>query len=178
MGDWSERVSARYGSTIYAFEPNPVSAGEFRARLASRPNVQLFEYGLGGAEFTSTLSLMGLGSSIYAQPSGSSTTQVQIRDVVGVFDELDIEHLDLLKVNIEGGEYDLFDRLIDVDWLRRIRQVSVQFHEWHPRAYRRRRRIRHALRRTHTQVWNYPWVWELWRRPDTRLHDGPADDEA
>jgi hypothetical protein len=67
-------------------------------------------------------------------------------------------------VNIEGGEYDLFDRLIDIGWLPRVRSVLVQFHEWHPQAYRRRRAIRRALRRSHDEAWNYPFVWELWRR--------------
>jgi hypothetical protein len=89
---------------------------------------------------------------------------VQIRDVVGVLDELGIREVDLLKVNIEGGEYDLFDRLIETDWLRSVRLVSVQFHEWHPKAYRRRRAIRRALARSHTEVWCYSWVWEYWSR--------------
>jgi hypothetical protein len=89
---------------------------------------------------------------------------VQIRDVVAAFEKLGLEEIDLLKVNIEGGEYDLFDRLTSADWLRRIRFVSVQFHEWHPHAYRRRRAVRRALRRQHVECWNYAWVWELWRR--------------
>jgi FkbM family methyltransferase len=166
VGEWSEQISTRYGSRIYAFEPNPQSSSECRARLGSHPNVELFECGLGGEDFTATLSLAGLGSSIYGYESPAPTAAVQIRDIVGVLDELGIEQVDLLKVNIEGGEYDLFDRLIEVDRLRRVRLVSVQFHEWHPGAYRRRRTIRNAFRRRHTEVWNFPWVWELWRRSE------------
>ncbi|MGH9026660.1 MAG: FkbM family methyltransferase, partial [Acidimicrobiia bacterium] len=91
---------------------------------------------------------------------------VQLRDVVGVLEELGIDHVDLLKVNIEGGEFELFDRLNETGWLPRMRVVSVQFHEWHPKAYRRRRAVRRALRRDHREVWNYPWVWELWQLAD------------
>ena len=80
-----------------------------------------------------------------------------------VLDSCGIERVDLCKVNIEGGEYDLFDRLIECDWTSRITNLSIQFHEWHPNAYRRRRAIRRALQRTHTEVWNYPFVWELWQ---------------
>ena len=70
-----------------------------------------------------------------------------------------------MKVNIEGGEYDLFDRLIEAGSLGRFRQVSVQFHEWHPRAHGRRGSdTAGELRRQHDEVWCYPWVWELWRR--------------
>ena len=81
-----------------------------------------------------------------------------------MLDELGIEQIDLMKVNIEGGEYDLIDRLDTAGWLPRIALVSVQFHEWHPHAYRRRRAARRALPRHHVECWNYPWVWELWRR--------------
>jgi hypothetical protein len=40
----------------------------------------------------------------------------------------------------------------------------VQFHEFHPKAYRRRRHNRRSLARSHQQVWDYPWIWEYWRR--------------
>jgi len=77
-----------------------------------------------------------------------------------------IDEIDVLKINIEGGEYDLIDRLDQAGWLPRIRIVLVQFHEWHPKAYRRRRTNRRALQRHHREVWGYPWVWEQWQRVD------------
>ena len=40
--------------------------------------------------------------------------------------------------------------------------IQVQFHEWAPRAYRRRRHNRAALARTHREDWCFPWVWERW----------------
>jgi hypothetical protein len=74
-----------------------------------------------------------------------------------------------MKINIEGAEYDLLERLDAASWLHRIGALSIQFHEWHPQAHRRRRRIRQMLRRTHDQVWCYGWVWELWAmRPPLR----------
>jgi FkbM family methyltransferase len=164
VGEWSEQISKRYGSTIYAFEPNPSSLQPLAQRLRDHPNVVRLSYGLGAADYTATMALAGPGSSIYSVGPELDTAEVQIRDVVGVLDELGISEIDLLKVNIEGGEYDLFDRLIEADRLRTIRLVSVQFHEWHPKAYRRRRTIRRALARCHVEVWCYPWVWEYWRR--------------
>ena len=91
------------------------------------------------------------------------TTTVAVRDVAAVLAELGIGEIDLMKVNIEGAEFDLLDRLLETDWVPRIRNLSVQFHEWHPDAPRRRRAIRAALSQTHDEVWCYPWVWELWR---------------
>jgi FkbM family methyltransferase len=164
IGEWSEKVSKRYGSTIYAFEPNPAVLDALTRRLTDHPNIVRLEHGLGRTNHTATLTLAGPGSSLYTVDPQLDTARVQIRDVVAVLDELGITEIDLLKVNIEGGEYDLFDRLIETGWLPHIRLVSVQFHEWHPKAYRRRRAIRRALASRHAEVWCYPWVWEYWRR--------------
>ncbi len=166
VGEWSDKVSRRYGSRIYAFEPNPTVLLALARRLADHPNVVRLDYGLGRADETANLTLAGPGSSLSTLDAQLDTAQVQVRDVVGVLAELGIAEIDLLKVNIEGAEYDLFDRLIETGWLPRIRLVSVQFHEWHPKAYRRRRAIRRVLARSHEEVWCYPWVWEFWRRKD------------
>jgi FkbM family methyltransferase len=167
-GEWSARVLARYGCTIYAFEPDPFSFARLEERLGGEPNVRLFEHGLGASDGTATLTIAGPGSSMYEVESPFGTTEVRVRDVADVLDELDVESVDLLKVNIEGGEYDVLDRLAATGWLGRTRYVSVQFHEWHPKSYARRRANRRALRRDHEEQWSYPWVWELWRHRDDR----------
>jgi FkbM family methyltransferase len=163
-GEWSGQVSERYGSKVFAFEPDPTSFPKLVERLAKHRNARALDYGLGCRDHVASLALAGPGSSIYGANGAFGAAAVQIRDVSLVLDELGVDHVDLIKVNVEGGEYDLFDRLIETSWLHRIRLVSVQFHEWHPKAHTRRRRIRRSLRETHEQVWNYPWVWEYWRR--------------
>ncbi len=173
VGEWSEPVAERYDPTIYAFEPNSRARRQFETRLAHFDKVQLFDFGLGGRDEVVDLGLAGPGSSVYDQAGAFGTDQVQIRDVVAVLDELGLDHVDLLKLNIEGSEYDLFDRLIETGWLERIRLVSVQFHDWVPDAARRRRDIRRQLARTHEEAWNYPWVWEYWRQPAAGYGRGP-----
>jgi FkbM family methyltransferase len=163
-GEWCEPVADRYEVTIHAFEPNTRARRVFAERLGERPDVHLHPYGLGGADATATLGLAGPGSTFHGHEAPFGTEVVEIRDVVGVLDELGLDHVDLMKVNIEGSEYELFDRLVETGWLSRIRLVSVQFHEWVPAAHRRRRAIRRELARTHTEAWCYPWVWEYWVR--------------
>jgi FkbM family methyltransferase len=164
IGEWSETISQRYGATIHAFEPVPSAFKRMQRRLADHPNVHMHKLGLGADNERVTMSVDGPGSSMYASTGVFGSTDVEIRDVVDVFDELGLHEIDVLKVNIEGAEYDLLDRLAETDWLPRVRVLSVQFHEWHPHAYKRRRTARRNFRRSHEEVWNYPWVWELWRR--------------
>jgi FkbM family methyltransferase len=167
VGEWSEQISHRYGSRIYAFEPNPAPFERLQVRMAGFPQVACFEYGLAGADVEVALALEGPGSVVSDRPGTFGTADVALRDVAAVLEELQLREIDMCKCNIEGGEYDVFDRLMAVDRLRDVRIISVQFHEWHPHAYRRRRAIRRALARTHDEVWNYPFVWELWRRRET-----------
>ena len=171
VGEWVTKISDRYGSTVHAFEPGSGFFARLEGAIGDRPKVHAHEYGLGATDATARLALDGPGSSIYTDslPVGAGgrasmgEVEVQIRDVAAAFDELGLVGIDLLKLNIEGAEYDVLDRLDQSGWLPRIDQVLVQFHEWHPHAHRRRRAIRGALARDHVEQWNYPWVWERWR---------------
>ncbi len=162
-GSWSRSLWDLGQPTIYAFEPAPGALGRAHEKLDELDRVHLFPYGLGAADETVSMGLSGLGSSLYVEGTMGSA-EVEVRDVVGVLDELELDHVDLMKLNIEGAEYDLLDRLIDAGRLSSIDRVLVQFHEWHPHAYRRRRRIRRALATTHDETWCHPWVWECWTR--------------
>ena len=172
VGEWAGPIEDRYHPRLYAFEPSPTSFAQLEQRLGSIPSVQLFNVGLGAADGTSALhdplgpgaSTTGRGPEVGDRSPTDDAVVVEVRDVAKGFDELELPHVDLLKVNIEGAEYDLFDRLIETGWLERIDTISIQFHEWHPKAHRRRRRIRRALAVNHREVWCYDWVWELWTR--------------
>jgi FkbM family methyltransferase len=166
IGRWSRRISERYAPTIHAFEPAPGKISGLHELAERHPKVSVHAYGLGGSDFAARLALAEHGSSIYTDEGAFGSAEVQIRDAAAVFDELGLDHVDVMKVNIEGGEYDLLDRLIETEWLPRIRLVMIQFHEWHPRAYWRRFRIRRALSTTHEIEWDFPFLWELWRRAD------------
>jgi FkbM family methyltransferase len=169
VGGWATRMVERYGCTVYGFEPSPGPAAKAAEDLSAHPQVTVFPYGVGATDSTELLTRDGPGSSIYGGTGTFGTVDVKIRDIVAVLDELDLQWVDVMKVNIEGAEYDLLERLDAALWLPRIGVLSIQFHEWHPKAHRRRRQIRAMLRRSHEQVWSYGWVWELWRlRPDLR----------
>ena len=162
LGEWSKRMAERYGCTVFAFEPSPGLAAEAADALREHPKVTVLRYGVAATDCTAKLARDGPGSSIYAETGKFGIVEVPIRDIVAVLGELELDHIDVLKINIEGAEYDVLDRLIEADWVPRIGAISIQFHEWHPNAHRRRRQIRAALSRSHTQAWSYGWVWELW----------------
>ena len=164
VGEWAAGILGQVDVTVHAFEPSSQGVADLRSRFADEPRVQVHPYGLGRADATSRLALAGPGSLVSDDPGAFGAEQVEVRDVVEVLDELDLDRIGVMKCNIEGGEFDLFERLIESDRLGAIDVVLVQFHEWHPGAHRRRRAIRRELARRHEELWDYPWVFECWRR--------------
>jgi len=168
-GEWARRMLDRYPCRVEAFEPDPTSFPRLLQRLGNEPRFRASQVALGREDTTATIALDLMGSSLYAPRGVFGSAPVEVRDVAAILDELGVDNVDLMKVNIEGGEYDLFERLIETGWVDKIDQILVQFHEWRPSAHARRRRIRRSLSRTHTEAWNYPFVWELWIRRVTTV---------
>jgi len=166
VGEWAEEIRKRYGARVYAFEPNPECHADLEKRLGHDAKVTCFDYGLFSKDTTLVLEQKAMGSTLFEDGlgAGHGRVSVRLRDVVKVLDELSLDEVGLLKINIEGAEYELLDRLIDSGYIRRIRCLMVQFHEWRDGAYFRRWRIHRGLRRTHVCDWNHPFIWEKWTR--------------
>ena len=166
-GAWAKHMVDRYDPVIYAFEPNPNSFSQLQRKMASNPKLHAMPYGLGDEDVMVEFTLKGLGSSMCDERSAHSDTpriQVEIAAVDRIWDELKLGQVDLMKINIEGAEFPLFDKMIKADLLNKVDCYMIQFHEWHPGAYSKRRRIREELSKTHRLEWEYYFVWEKWVR--------------
>jgi FkbM family methyltransferase len=168
-GRWTEKLLGHVGPSsdvsIHAFEPMPGPRTHFTRLLADDQRVHLHPYGLARRDFHTSMTLAGPGSSLFVDHTADNavgTKEVELRDVSAVLDELKVDRVDVIAVNIEGGEFELIDRMYATGWLRRTGTVFVQFHEFAPGAYRGVRRSRRQLSKTHDVAWRYPWVWERW----------------
>jgi FkbM family methyltransferase len=170
-GHWARRLLDRaeargqHDLRLHAFEPASDALAQLRSSLGADERVEVHPFGLAGADRVETMTLAGPGSSIFASsatPDSFGTDEVPLRDAAGVLAELDVETVTFAKINIEGGEFELLDRLHETGWLGRIGTVLVQFHEFAPHAHAGRRRNRRQLAATHRCTWSYPWVFERW----------------
>ena len=82
------------------------------------------------------------------------------------FAEAGIERVDLLKLNVEGAEYEVLEHLAVTEWLPRIRFLQIQFHDIGAGSDARMRALQAWLGQTHQLMWQYELVWESWRRRD------------
>jgi hypothetical protein len=89
--------------------------------------------------------------------------RVHIRSIVDCIQDLGVSDIDLMKINIEGGEYDVLPAMIESGIIQHIKYLQVQFHNFVKHAAKRRKKILVELARSHFEMWNYEFVWESWK---------------
>lgn len=71
----------------------------------------------------------------------------------------------VMKINIEGGEYELLNYIIMMDLIKNVRHLQVQFHQVATIDYKSLYDIiERELSKTHEIEWRYPFCWESWKR--------------
>jgi FkbM family methyltransferase len=161
VGQWAYDINAKYDSTVYVFEPVKHSYDGIVAKFEQTPKVLVFNYGLSDKTQELQISIEGDSSSVYNQEHSELET-ILCRDFDEVLKEQNITHIDLMKINIEGGEYDLLDHIIKKKLQSNIDNFQIQYHRFVPDCAARRDKISEALSKTHTRTWNYEWIWENW----------------
>lgn len=159
-GQWASDIFAMYCCSIHVFEPVPEFAGNITKRFARNPRIVVHEFGLGAQDSTIKISLNGASSTQHH--GGGHMVDACLMMASKFFESYHIEKVDLMKINIEGGEYDLLDHLIETCLVTRIKNLQIQFHDFVPQAEERVRKIRQALMRTHRLTYQYEFVWENW----------------
>jgi FkbM family methyltransferase len=155
------------GGRVYAFEPSPPAVDRLKDATANLANVIVSQAALGAGDGTTTL-IVAPGDSMHSTtrtigqlPSGRRLS-VPVISLDSYANEAGIEHIDVLKIDVEGGEAAVFRGAADllerkaigatlaevepeygpVDWVRRLAGLDGY------RAFT----IRHAGRLSHRAV--------------------------
>lgn len=169
VGQWASEVYCRYSSQVFVFEPIADHVAELNRRFSPNPSIRVEPFGLSGESKTISISCEGVESSAFKTQQASKNIEVQLVDVKSYCDEKLIERIDLMKINIEGGEYELLDRIVDSGLIKRIGILHIQFHDFVPKANQLVETIREKLMHTHECKWTYPFVWECWLEKESGI---------
>lgn len=161
-GQWASDIYSRFRCRVLVFEPVPEFARLLAERFAANQDIEIIAFGLAGRSRREDMQLSGDASSAYR--SDGRRVSVNLVEAGAYFEQRAISAIDLLKINIEGGEYELLEHLLDRDWMGRIDHLQIQFHDVVPRADARAASIQRRLGDTHTCVWSCPPLWESWSR--------------
>lgn len=132
---------AEKGATVFAFEPNPHAFAELRRRTAGFPRVQCFNQGV--LDHPGRLKLYLHQNAVHNQvkwANGSSllackgnvdphsSVEVEVIDLAEFIASLE-GPIKLLKLDVEGVECPILNRLIDTGVVRRIERILVETHD-------------------------------------------------
>jgi FkbM family methyltransferase len=167
-GAWTSDIFARYCCSVYVFEPVSFYAKLIQHRFADNPKIKVMDFGL--ADKTSEVD-------IYVDKFASSfvntglkekpTEKIRLVSFAFFLRQHQLSQVDLVKINIEGAEYDLLYELISSGLIGSLKGLLVQFHNFIPGATQKRQEIQEKLSLTHQKVFDYPFVWEYWLRKNT-----------
>ena len=159
LGDFSAKIYNRYSCKIYIYEPVTEFYNHIVERFSGNDDVIVNNYGLSDFSGFSKISLLDDGSSSHKSGKKQDIRTVCVSDEIKKFD-----HIDLMKINIEGDEYCLLENLIETGMVNKINNIQIQFHNFVPRAEKRMLEIQKKLAKTHKLTFHYKFVWENWEK--------------
>ena len=158
------------GGQVFCYEPFPPAFERIQNHIAAAnglDNVVVTNAGVSGQAGRFHLNLSGKSAynSLYSEIDGREmgqgrSVEVEIISAQSIFDSMP-DTIDLMKIDCEGAEYDIFDSLDDAT-LRRVRQYAIEMHRLPDRDMTE---IRHRLEGLGYQTARVnPFL--AWRAPD------------
>jgi len=161
--DWSIEISKRYNNpTIYAYEIMPDIFNVAKKRIIDYPNIKLSNLGLSNKSGEEFISDNGESTSFFI--SGNHKTKVFVKSIKHIIENLNISHIDIMKLNVEGAEYDILECLIANNMHTMIDNLQIQFHKTVPDYESKYEYIRQQLQKTHKTTYDFYFVWENWAK--------------
>lgn len=164
QGDFAADIFEKYGCNIYVFEPITDNCNFIKNRFAGNKNIHVLPYALGDQSRQIRLEVSGDATSSYK--AGDNVATAEEVDTSKILNEIGIRDIDLFKLNVEGAEYAIIDNLIATGWIKHIRNLQIQFHNFVEDADRMMLRARQKLSLSHHQTYAFRYVWENWIKTD------------
>lgn len=157
IGNWTHRIFNQYNSYIYAFEPT-----ENINNIINHDKIKKIKsaaYNKDGTE------LFGINNHEPSALKNDNQIKVNVTDINKFI--LSFNVIDLIKINIEGGEYDLLQYILnDHEISKRIKSFLIQFHLIENIDVKSKYdNIINLLINNHFKLdWRFDFVWEKWSK--------------
>jgi FkbM family methyltransferase len=161
LGEWSKEIGEKHGVTCHIFEPVPYLADNIRTYFATADRYIVHQAALSDTDGMTSIAVAGFHGDASGEWAQGEHIQVVMLDV----ERMVPDELAVLKLNCEGGEYAILERLIETGSIAKVRHIQVQFHDCFDDAPDMAGAIRDSLSETHTLAWTGgPWTFEGWDR--------------
>lgn len=140
VGLFTEWILDRFGSDtkVISVEPNSKACDSFKFMHSGKGNVILEKLAVTSKDSDTIRLLVNPENTLISSVEGTGDGYSEYEDVetislLGLLSKHDLEEVDLLKVDVEGAEYDIFSVVTEQD-LRRFKHLLIEFHNNRGRA--------------------------------------------
>jgi len=160
-GNFTALIYEIFQCKIYVFEPHPELFSKLKIRFKEQKNIIILNKALSDFSGYAEISDDSNASRISSTKLNAGI-KCEVTTLNSVMLEHEIETIDLMKVNIEGSEFELFSDIFNHGLQDSILAFLVQFHDFVPNAAKKRATILEQLGKTHSLKWCFDFVWESW----------------
>lgn len=160
-GTFAEEISRRYGCYVHVLEPVKAFYEQTFQRLKAWLKVRVYNFGIGAENDSVQFHIKGNMTGSFT--GEGETESVLLGSPKTILELLGSQTIDLLKLNIEGSEFEVLENIIGIGLAERFRNIQVQWHGVVPDAVERHEAITSRLSETHELTWDYGWTWQNWR---------------
>lgn len=158
-GEFAQNIYNKYKCYVYCFEPFK-EFYDYSKLTVIEDKIKFYNFALGDGDDRKKIYFKDDETSFFNV--GDSYEEILIKDYGKEIANLNIKNIELMKINIEGAEYDFLEHILDNNFHEQIKNLQIQFHSNVENYKKRRNKIREKLKATHKIEWQFPSVWESW----------------
>ncbi len=125
-------ITMNHNCHVFCFDPTPKSINWYKTQKTN-PKFHFYEYGISKqnefVEFYLPKNPEHVSGSIINQINvdNNNNVRVEMKSLGNIMNELGHEHIDILKMDIEGAEYDVIENILESKLS--ITQIVIEFHD-------------------------------------------------
>lgn len=146
---------------MYIFEPVVEYYDILENKYKNNPKIKIFNFGLSNKNEEIHIAKSLDWSSVFKQSWQYEIIQLVDFDTFISQEAIGDKKVDLISINIEGGEYDLLERILQTS-PQMMQSIQVQFHDFVSNAQGKRDKILFLLEKNgYKKGYSFPFVWEF-----------------
>ncbi len=132
---FDEAILSTFNCKVYAFDPTPKSIRWIKNHKDLPENFNFYDYGIGSYDgnisFYPPKNPDYVSCTIYEkEETKNKKFDVPIKKLSTIIKDLKHDKIDILKMDIEGTEYEIIDDILNIDI--EIKQILIEFHHRFP----------------------------------------------
>jgi FkbM family methyltransferase len=162
IGEFTKIMEDKFNCYIYSFEPIKLFHDVCVDKFKNNSKIKVYKAGLSNENKKVDFTIGGEASSMF---SDKDRPEIDV-DLIKIDDFLEqekIQKVNVLKMNIEGGEYDLLEYMIKNNLTEKFENIQVQFHNDVFEGWEEKYNfIINNLTKTHHLTYKFEFKFENW----------------